>query len=250
MKKLLALLIALSLMLCASSIGEEAKPKLIVGTNAEFAPYEFFNDAGEIDGFDIDLIDMILTLLGYEYEIISIDFDALLPTLASGQIDIAIAAMTIKAEAQEYALFSDPYFDASQKIVVPVGSDIVDETGLNGKRVGVQLGTTGDLYVTDIAPDGSIERYNKVLDAVIDLAAGRLDAVVVDAEPAKAYSAPYDNLVVLDRVLSDESYGIAVNLGNDELVAEINMALAALFDGGYYEALYIHWFGDEDAQGE
>lgn len=246
MKRIIALLLALSLMLGCAALGEDAKKKIIVGTNAEFAPFEYFNDDGVIDGFDADLMDMIMTLLGYEYEIVSMDFDSLLPALASGQIDLAIAAMTIDETRKENALFSDPYFDASQKIVVPVGSDILDETGLNGKKIGVQLGTTGDIYATEIAPDATIERYAKALDAIIDLANGRLDAVVTDAEPAKAYAAPYDNIVVLDKILSDESYGIAAALESTELIAEVNAALAAIFELGYYDELYLYWFGEEE----
>ena len=219
--------------------------KVVVGTNAEFAPFEYFNEAGEIDGFDADLIEMIMTALGYEFEIISIDFDALLPALESGRIDLAIAAMTITEERLENALFSAPYFNASQKIIVKADSEVATFSELNGKKIGVQMGTTGDLYVTENLADATVERYNKALDAVIDLVAGRLDAVVTDAEPAKVYAAPYAELKILDENVSEEMYGIAAALGNEELIAAVDSALATIMEGGYYDALYEMWFGEE-----
>ena len=249
MKKLLAMLVALVLALGCVSFAEtkeETADKIVIGTNAEFAPFEYFNEEGEIDGFDADLIEMIMTVLGYDFEIISIDFDALLPALESGRIDLAIAAMTITEERLENALFSAPYFNASQKIIVKADSAVATFSELNGLKIGVQMGTTGDLYVTENLPEASVERYNKALDAVIDLVAGRLDAVVTDAEPAKVYAAPYEELKVLEENVSEEMYGIAAALGNEELIDQVDAALAAIIEGGYYDALYEMWFGEEE----
>ncbi len=251
MKKLFAMLVALVLALgCVSfaEVAEEAANKIVIGTNAEFAPFEYFNEEGEIDGFDADLMEMIMTVLGYDYEIISIDFDALLPALESGRIDLSIAAMTITEERLENALFSAPYFNASQKIIVNVNSAVTTFSELNGLKIGVQMGTTGDLYVTENLPEAQVERYNKALDAVIDLVAGRLDAVVTDAEPAKVYAAPYAELKILDENVSEEMYGIAAALGNEALIAEVDVALAAIIEAGYYDALYQMWFGEEEAE--
>jgi len=251
MKKVFALIVALVLALgCVSFAEEAAAKKIVIGTNAEFAPFEYFNENGEIDGFDADLIELVMTYLGYEFEIISIDFDALLPALESGKIDLSIAAMTITEERLQNALFSDPYFNASQKIIVPADSAITSFAELAGKKIGVQLGTTGDLYVTENLEGATVERYNKALDAVIDLDAGRLDAVVTDAEPAKVYAAPYDNLKILDENVSEEMYGIAAALGNEALMAEVNEALAVIMDGGYYDDLYEMWFGEEEEEAE
>ncbi|MBQ4157995.1 MAG: basic amino acid ABC transporter substrate-binding protein [Clostridia bacterium] len=251
MKKVFAMLVALILALgCVSfaEVAEENANKIVIGTNAEFAPFEYFNEEGEIDGFDADLMEMIMTVLGYDFEIISIDFDALLPALESGRIDLSIAAMTITEERLENALFSAPYFNASQKIIVGVDSEVSTFSELNGKKIGVQMGTTGDLYVTENLPEATVERYNKALDAVIDLVAGRLDAVVTDAEPAKVYAAPYAELKILDENVSEEMYGIAAALGNEELIAQVDAALAAIIEGGYYDALYQMWFGEEEAE--
>ncbi len=253
MKKLFAMLVALILALgCVSfaETAEETANKIVIGTNAEFAPFEYFNEEGQIDGFDADLIEMIMTVLGYDFEIISIDFDALLPALESGRIDLSIAAMTITEERLENALFSAPYFNASQKIIVKADSTVATFAELDGLKIGVQMGTTGDLYVTENLPGAAVERYNKALDAVIDLVAGRLDAVVTDAEPAKVYAAPYEELKILDENVSEEMYGIAAALGNEELIAQVDVALNAIIEAGYYDALYKMWFGEEEAEEE
>lgn len=251
MKKLFALFVAFVLMFGCISFAEtdgDAK-KIIVGTNAEFAPFEFVID-NEIVGFDADLIEMIMALLQYEYEIISMDFDALLPALASGQIDLAIAAMTVTPERMENALFSDPYFDASQKIIVKNDSAIASSEDLIGKKIGVQLGTTGDLFVTDNIADAEVIRFPKALDAVNDLELGRLDAVVTDAEPSKFYVASFEDLKILDEEISAEKYGIAAAFGSEDLIAEVNEKLAYIFEEGYYDQLYALWFGEEEASVE
>ncbi|MBQ3079433.1 MAG: basic amino acid ABC transporter substrate-binding protein [Clostridia bacterium] len=249
MKKFAAFILALVMALGCISFAETAEEeKIVVGTNAEFAPFEYVDENGEIAGFDAELIEMIMTVLGYEYEMISIDFDALLPALESGKIDLAIAAMTITEERLENALFSAPYFNASQKIIVNADSGIDGLEALAGKKIGVQLGTTGDLYVTENVEGAEVVRYTKALDAVIDLDAGRLDAVVTDAEPSKVYVAPYENLKILDENLSEEMYGIAAAFGSEELIAQVDIALAALVEGGYYDQLYAYWFGEAEAE--
>lgn len=246
MKKILALVLSLVLAFGCVAFAETAEAKkIVIGTNAEFAPFEYYDEDGSITGFDAQLMELLMTLIGCDFEIISIDFDALLPALESGKIDLAIAAMTITDERKASALFSNPYFNASQKIIVPVDSAIAAPEDLAGKKIGVQLGTTGDLYATEDIEGADVVRYNKALDAVIDLAAGRLDAVVTDAEPSKVYAAPYENLKILDVNISEEMYGIAAAFGNEKLINDVNMALDALIAAGYYDTLYNYWFGEE-----
>ena len=147
MKKLFVLILSLCMVLTASSaLGESVK----VGTNAEFPPFEFIADDGSIQGFDIELISAILDLAGIEYTVESMEFDALPAALAAGQIDIAIAGMTISEEKSQSVLFSEPYFSATQKIIVLADSPIKTVEDIKaGMKIGVQLGTTGDIYVTD-----------------------------------------------------------------------------------------------------
>ncbi len=242
MKKVLALLAALMMLGVTGLAMAEGAEKLVVGTNAEFAPFESIGDDGKIVGFDVDLIDAILKDAGYEYEIISIEFDALTSALASGQIDIAISGMTITEERKGYVLFSEPYFNASQKLVVAEGSPITQAADLKeGMKVGVQMGTTGDTYTTDNLPV-EVVRFNKVLDAILDMKNGRLDAVMTDAAPSEYYAQAAGGLVVLPEELSEEKYGIAVKLENTELMDKINASLAKLVEDGTYESIHKVYF--------
>ena len=221
------LLAALIMVLTMSMTGLAEGTQLIVGTNPEFPPFESIGDSGEVVGIDIDIINAIGKKIGMTVAIESMDFDALIPALG-GKIDAAIAGMTNTEERRKSVLFTDPYFQASQKIIVKEGSPIAAEADLAGKHIGVQLGTTGDLYVTEKFADATIDRYNKGIDAVQDLVNGKLDAVVIDEAPAGVFVNQAPGLVILADRLSDEVYSIALPLGQDDLCAKMNEALAAL----------------------
>lgn len=240
------LTIALCLVLLPVFGLSEGLDKVIVATNAEFPPFEFIADDGSFDGFDMELISAIMEGIGVDYEIQTMDFDALLPSLASGKINVAIAAMTIREDRKENALFSEPYFHATQKIIVKADeSAITSEADLAGKIVGVQLGTTGDLYVSDLVDyEATIERYTKALDAVMDLSRGRLNAVIVDEGVSAFFVESIDGLKILEETLSDEQYGIAMKLGEDEFMAKINEQLAKLIEDGTYNELFVKYFGE------
>ena len=222
------LLAALIMVLTMSMTGLAEGTQLIVGTNPEFPPFESIGDSGEVVGIDIDIINAIGEKIGMTVTIESMDFDALIPSLGSGKINAAIAGMTNTEERRKSVLFTDPYFQASQKIIVKEGSPIAAEADLAGKHIGVQLGTTGDLYVTEKFADATIDRYNKGIDAVQDLVNGKLDAVVIDEAPAGVFVNQAPGLVILADRLSDEVYSIALPLGQDDLCAKMNEALAAL----------------------
>ncbi len=241
MKKLLTLALGLMMVLgLVTSLAETVK----IGTNAEFPPFEYYGDDGSIQGFDPDLIAAILAIDGTEFEIESMDFDALPAALDAGKIDIAIAGMTISEEKGKSVLFSKPYFQATQKLIVPEGSSITQEADLKeGMKVGVQLGTTGDIYVTDNLEQVEPQRYNKALDAIVDLKNGRLNAVMVDAAPSQYFADSIGGLVVLKENLSDEQYGIAVKLGNEALMDKLNAGLDAVMADGTYDTIYEKYFG-------
>ena len=240
MKKLFVLFLSLCMVLAASgALADSVK----VGTNAEFPPFEFIADDGSIQGFDIELISAILDLAGIEYSVESMEFDALPAALEAGQIDIAIAGMTISEEKSKSVLFSEPYFSATQKIIVPAESAInMVEDIKAGMKIGVQLGTTGDIYVTDSMEGIVCERYSKALDAIMDMKNGRLDAVMVDSAPASVFAGEIEGLKVLEEKLSDEQYGVAVKLENTELMEKINAGLASLKENGKFDELYVKYF--------
>jgi len=150
------LLVALALTLSMTALAEDTE--LTVGTNAEFAPFEFIGDDGNPTGIDIDLFNAIGEKIGMTIKFENMSFDALIPALSSGKIEAASSGMTITEERKQSVLFSDPYYQASQKIIVKADSAIKAEADLAGKHIGVQLGTTGDLYVTHTLNDVTVER--------------------------------------------------------------------------------------------
>lgn len=256
MKKLVSVILAVALLIMCSVCFAEGETVLRAGTNPEFAPFEYVGDSGEIEGIDIDIINEIAKDLGVTITMEPMDFDALVPSLVSGKLDITIAGMTITDERKQSVLFSDPYFNATQVVILPENSEIATQDDLKGKRIGVQMGTTGDLMVSEESfGAGEVSRYNKGMDAALDLVNGRLDAVVIDTLPAKQFVASLTGLVVREDILVDvevESYGIAVQLGQEELIAKINASLARMMEDGTYDAILVKYVDAEEeaAEGE
>ena len=250
MKKFVSVILAAALLLMCSVCFAEGETVLRAGTNPEFAPFEYVGDSGEVEGIDVDIINEIAKDLGVTITMEPMDFDALVPSLVSGKLDIAIAGMTITDERKQSVLFSDPYFNATQVVILPENSEIATQDDLKGKRIGVQMGTTGDLMVSEESfGAGEVSRYNKGMDAALDLVNGRLDAVVIDTLPAKQFVASLTGLVVREDILVDvevESYGIAVQLGQEELIAKINASLARMMEDGTYDAILVKYVADDE----
>ena len=256
MKKFVSVILAAALLLMCSACFAEGETVLRAGTNPEFAPFEYVGDSGEVEGIDVDIINEIAKDLGVTITMEPMDFDALVPSLVSGKLDITIAGMTITDERKQSVLFSDPYFNATQVVILPENSEIATQDDLKGKRIGVQMGTTGDLMVSEESfGAGEVSRYNKGMDAALDLVNGRLDAVVIDTLPAKQFVASLTGLVVREDILVDvevESYGIAVQLGQEKLIAKINASLARMMEDGTYDAILVKYVDAEEeaAEGE
>ena len=246
MKKLFALVLALSLALCAASaLGET----LIVATNPEFPPFEYM-DGEEVAGLDIDIGREIAKDLGWDFEVQSMAFDSIIPAITSGKATVAITGMTITDERKLSLDFSEPYYNAKQACVVLAGGTVTDGETLKDKLIGVQLGTTGDLQAENFTSTDKVMRYSKALDAMMELAGGKLDAVIVDAPVAANLVASMNNdqLVILDNVeFADEFYGVGVKKGSDELLASINATIERINTDGTMDALLQKYFG-EDAE--
>lgn len=207
---------------------EAAGGKLVMATNAEFPPYEY-HDGDAIVGIDAEIAKAIADELGMELEIEDIAFDSIIPEIVSGKADMGLAGMTVTEDRMQSVDFSDTYAKASQKIIVTEDSEIASPDDLKGVIVGVQLGTTGDIYVSDLEADGTtVERYSKGFEAVQALSQGKIDAVVIDGEPAKTFVAETEGLKILEESFTDEEYAIAVKKGNTELLEKINGALKTL----------------------
>ncbi len=226
--------------------GAEAGGKvLVMATNAEFPPYEY-HDGGEIVGIDVEISQAIAEKLGMTLEIEDIAFDSIIPELQSGKADMGAAGMTVDEDRLKNVDFSDPYTTASQVIIVKNDSDITGPDDLAGKYIGVQLGTTGDIYASDYEEqDATIERYNKGFEAVQAMVQGKIDAVVIDVEPAKVFVSQTEGIKILDEALTVEEYAIAVKKGNTELLEKINAALAELKESGELQAIIDKYISAE-----
>ena len=221
---------------------------LNVGTNAEFPPFEFVGDDGEPDGFDMALVKAIAEKLGVEVQVENMEFDSLVASIGS-KIDIAIAGMTVTDERKAMVDFSDNYYEAVQYVIVPADSDIAQAADLEGKNIGVQLGTTGDFIVEDIK-DATASQYNKAVDAVNDLRNGRVDAVIIDKNPAQVFGEQFKDEVKLfdgespEFGFEKEYYEIAMPKGDEALAKKINDALAELKSDGTFDELVSQYIGN------
>lgn len=265
MKKIISILLMVSMMFtlftgCSSD--DAAKPQdesnnqepseevkeddknLVMYTNAEFAPFEYF-EGEEIVGVDVDIAKAIAEDLGKELTVKHTDFDSLLPSLVTGKADFVAAGMTINPEREDEVDFSIPYVESIQNIISAKDDELKSMEDLKGKKIGVQRGTTGDISVTDAIDkeDGDlygsgaeIKTYSSPLEASQDLIVGRIDAVVIDKLTAEEIvKNNSDKLQTVEFGEISEHYGIAVEKGNTELLDSINKTLEKLIDEGKIE---------------
>lgn len=219
---------------------------IVVGTNAEYQPFEFVDENGEIVGFDIDLMNALAEVANLDVEYVNTKWDGIFVALASGEFDAVISAVTITEERREVVDFTEPYFNAGQGIAVQADNETiasVDDLTAD-VTVGVQLGTTGDFYVTD-EMDVNVARFDETPLAITALANGDVDAVVADAPTLADYirANPDLDLKVVGEPFTDELYGIAVNKDLPDVLAALNAALAQIQADGTYDAIYDEWFG-------
>ncbi len=220
----------------ATEAAEESKGTLVMATNAEFPPYEF-REGGEIVGIDVEIAAAIAEHMGMDFEVEDIAFDSIIPAVQSGKADFGAAGMTVTEDRKQSVDFSESYATATQVIIVKEdNAEIATPDDLEGKFIGVQLGTTGDIYASDI-PDATIEQYNKGFEAVQALTQNKIDAVVIDGEPAKVFVSQNEGLKILDEAFTTEEYAICVKKGNTELLEGINAAIADLKESGELQAI-------------
>lgn len=236
----LVLACTLSLAACGSkkeeSSKKEEKEKLVMATNAEFPPYEYY-EGDDIVGIDADFAKAIADKLGMELEITDMAFDSIVPAVQSGKADIGVAGMTVEPDRQKQVDFTDSYYTGRQVIIVKEDSTIASPDDLAGKKIGVQQGTTGDIYTTEDYGDENIERFNKGMEAVLSLTQGKVDAVVIDDQPAKTFVEQNKGLKILETEYVEEDYAIILKKGNDELTKKINEAIASLKEDGSFDKI-------------
>ena len=216
---------------------------LTMATNASFPPYEYY-EGDKIVGIDAEIAAAIAEKLGLTLEIGDMEFDSIITAVNGGKADIGMAGMTVTTERQEEVNFTTSYATGVQVIIVPEDSDItsVDDLMAEGAShiIGVQRNTTGDLYTTwDLEDAGlaTIDRYSKGTEAVMALLTGKVDCVVIDNEPAKAFVAENPGLKILDTEYIEEQYAGAVAKSNTALCDAINKALQELIDDGTVKSI-------------
>ena len=247
MKKLIALLLAVLMLLCLAACKSTAQTAtegyLTMATNAAFPPYEFIEN-NQVTGIDAEIAAAIAEKLGLELKIENMEFDSIISAVKGGKADIGVAGMTVTPERLEEVDFTASYATGVQVVIVTENSPItsVDDLFAEGAfhTIGVQLTTTGDLYSTwDIEEKGlgKVDRYNKGADAVMALKNGKVDCVIIDNEPAKAFVAENDGLKILETEYAVEDYAIAMNKNNKELYEQVNAALEELIQDGTVQAI-------------
>ena len=244
MKKLIALLVALMMLGTAAAMAET----LTMGTNASFPPYEFYEDQ-KIVGIDAEIAAAIAEKLGLELVIEDMDFKAIIPAVTEGKIDFGMAGMTVTEERLQSVNFSTSYATGIQAIIVKEGSPItsVDDLYAEGAsyKIGVQESTTGDIYCTDDFGDENVLKYKVGADAVAALLADKVDCVIIDNNPAKAFIEANDGLKLLDTQYAVEDYAIAIALENTELLEKVNAALEGLIADGTVAAIVAKYIPAE-----
>ena len=227
----------------ASDVADVAT--LVVGTNAEFPPFEYLGDDGEVAGFEVDLLEAMAEKMGVAIEWQNMEFGAIVAAIGT-KIDLGMSGMTITEERLQTVDFSEPYFEAVQYVMVAEGSDIATSDDLKNKVLGSQLGTTGNYFAEEVE-GAEVKTYDTFVDAVNDLVAGRLDAVIIDKDPAIVFAGQNEGKVVAlpgDQFnFEAELYGIAMPKGS-EWAEKLNAALAEVKADGTYDTLYAEYFGN------
>ena len=254
MKKLIVFLM-MAMMACSLLLtgcgGEEKKaadaPKVLrAGTEPAFAPFEFPQEGSkELTGFDVELVQALGQKLGYKVEMVSMGFDALIPALQAGNIDVAIAGMTITDERKKVVDFTDSYYTSGLMIMVRKDSPVKSIDDLKGKTIACQIGTTGENKSRSVE-GATVKAFNTQDEAALELKNGGADAVIGDAPVVEYYmtKAGKDFAKTVGEKMEAEPYGIALKKDN-KLTADLNKALADMKKNGEYDKLYTKWFGEK-----
>ena len=217
---------------------------LTMATNAYFPPYEYY-DGDAIVGIDVEIAEAVAQKLGLELKVEDMEFDSIITAVSTGKADLGLAGMTVTEDRLKSINFSDSYAQGVQVVIVKEGSDIADLDGLSGKKIGVQLGTTGDIYASDDFGEENVEKFNKGNDAVMALLSDKIDAVIIDNEPAKSYVAANEGLKILDTEYAVEDYAACIAKENTALVDAVNAALKELAEDGTLKAIVDKYISAE-----
>ena len=231
----------------AGSAAGSGSAKIIrVGAETTYPPFEFTQDDKYV-GFDIDLSDAVIKQIGGQMEFKSMGFDALIPALQSGQIDVIASGMDVTPEREKQVSFSDVYFDQSGKVIIVTkeNDQIHDWNDLSGKVVGGQVGTT-QVQLAQEAGASQVKQFDSNSQAFMELSAKTVDAVVIDAPIAMYYlkQGADKDMKIVGTPKGAAGFAFAVKKDNKELQDKLNKALKELKANGTYDKIYNKWFGE------
>ncbi|QTE28833.1 basic amino acid ABC transporter substrate-binding protein [Pengzhenrongella sicca] len=218
--------------------------KLIACTHLPYEPFEF-NDGGTIVGFDVDVVAEIAADLDVELEVVDTPFEGIQTgeDLSTGKCDVAAAGMTITDVREEALDFSEPYFEATQALMVKADSDIATLADLEGKKLGVQAATTGEIYAQDEAPGAELVQFEDLALLQTAVQTGQVDAAINDNGVLLDFVSKNDDVQVVTEFDTGEQYGLGVKTGNADLLEAVNATLARLASDGTYDTIYEKWLG-------
>lgn len=221
---------------------------LRIGTDATYPPFEMVDTrSGQPEGFDIDIMKTICRINNWRPEFVVTPFDGIISGLKSKKYDCVISAMTITPERKAIVAFSEPYYLAGQVVAVPVENEsILSVEDLVGRKVGVQLGTTGERFAKTLS-GVEVFSFDNIGAAFIDMENGHLDAVLNDLPTSKEYIRLKGKAKIVGELLSKEYYGIAVRKQNEELLGIIDSSLAIIKESGEYDKISDKWFKTTDS---
>lgn len=243
MKKLVALMTALTLLLFSFAAMAETTT-LKVGISPDFPPFESKNDNGELVGFDIDVAAEVAKDLGVTMDFVSADFSDIIPGVQEGQFDLGLSAFSITQERLAEVDFSAAYLENGLCCIIRANSGITDQASLMGLKIGAQTGTTGMDEAENCTDEDSVSSYVEAADAVKELQAGRLDAVIIDQPVAVRILKELadSTLIISDTIAFEtESYGMVLAKGNEDLKAKVDASIQRMTEDGTLNALALKW---------
>src|SRR3954447_22971684 len=244
------LLVSGALALASLASSNAFADEINVGANIGNVPWEFQDASGKIVGFEIDLMTEVAKRLGMDVKFTNIPFAGLFAAVQSGQIDAAVSSITITKKRLESVSFAQPYYDSDQSLTVTKASGIKNLAGMDGKIVGVDTGSTGDMWATQnqaTAKIKEIRRYEGLNPAMLDLAAGRIDGYISDIPALLYYVKDKPQFGVIERIKTTEQYSV-MTAKNSPILAKINDTITAMKKDASLAAIHKKWFGtDPDA---
>lgn len=236
---------AAALTFAANAVNAET---LKVVTDPSFVPFEMMDtDTGKMVGFDMEIIREIADRAGFDINLKTMNFNGIIPALQTGNVDIAIAGITITKEREQIVDFSDPYYDSGLRILIRSGEDDIQTLDdLNGKKIGTKIGSTSyDFLIKNLKQDDGVTPYPGSSDMYMALMNGSVDAVLYDAPNVGYFSRTKGKgqVKTVGKLYEGQQYGIALKDGS-KWVDDVNKALASMKEDGTYKKIYEKWFGD------